>query len=721
MSFLAPWFLSGFAALAVPIIIHLWQRKRVVKVPFSTLRFLKIVAARTSRSAKIENLLLLLLRCLIFALIILAAARPVVSTETTRLFGGNVPRTIALVIDQSMSMTYKSGDGSRLERAKRQAQTVIDDLKPGDEVAVIAVGDQPRLLIAEPTVDHGAARQAIEGMQATEARTDFGGGLGEARKAVGKALRGMKQIFLFTDNQDSGWQFDRAAVFDEVWKKTGAKLVVVTPDDLNAVNAAVTKVRFDSPFAASGSMARGAATVDNRSAAPLRDLLEIKLAGDRVIQKPVEAAAGSAAEIPFEFQTPTILGRWTEGTAALSGDNLPGDDRHYFVLPVYQTPRVLIVEQGIGPERARSGFYLRTAMTAGAAGAPLKTVSPAELDDLPIEPFSAVFLAGVSNISDRSAVRLDRYLESGGTVVLFPSSEMDFGSIARFEFLPAKPEKIVELPVGRLPARAIEPQHPLFTNSWDANTPFPALPQRKMAEWKLNANGRVLLTLGDNLPFIIYGDRGTGRVIIVNASPDRAWGDLPLTPAFLPLVQQIGRLSMARTGREANVFVGDSVPAPLSLPRDQALSIKNPKGDLSPVPPGAALLERAEAAGFYEVSSATEGVLHQFAVNVDPRETNLTPITEDALAAIVPHERVVGVDALRLWLAQSRGLAPLWPLLLVLALLAFAGESIYSNFLASKRAQGDEEHIKTGRLNKRRAGQPFREAVNAEEHVEAKS
>jgi hypothetical protein len=360
-------------------------------------------------------------------------------------------------------------------------------------------------------------------------------------------------------------------------------------------------------------------------------------------------------------------------------------------------------------------------MTAGAAGAPIKTISPAELDELPIEPFSAIFLAGVSNISDRSAVRLDRYLESGGTVVLFPSNEMDLSAIARLEFLPAKPEKIIELPVGRLPARAIEPQHPLFTNSWDANTPFPALPQRKMAEWKLNANGRVLLTLGDNLPFIIYGDRGTGRVIIVNASPDRAWGDFPLTPAFLPLVQQIGRLSMARTGREANVFVGDAVPAPLSLPRDQALSIKNPRGDVAPVAPGAALLERAEMAGFYEVSSATEGVLHQFAVNVDPRETNLTPITEDALIAIVPHERVVGVDALRLWLAQSRGLAPLWPLLLLLALLAFIGESIYSNFLASKRSQGDEEHIKTGRLNKRRAGQPFREAVNVEERVEAKS
>jgi hypothetical protein len=78
MTFLTPWLLYGFAALAVPVIIHLWQRKKVVVLPFGTLRFLKLIAAKTNRSAKIENLLLLLLRCLFFALIIAAAARPVV-------------------------------------------------------------------------------------------------------------------------------------------------------------------------------------------------------------------------------------------------------------------------------------------------------------------------------------------------------------------------------------------------------------------------------------------------------------------------------------------------------------------------------------------------------------------------------------------------------------------------------------------------------------------
>jgi len=716
MSFLTPWLLYGFSLLAVPIVIHLWQRKRIVHVPFSTLRFLKIVAARTSRSAKIENLLLLLLRCLIVALVIAAAAKPVVSTEATKFFGGNVPRSIALVIDQSMSMGYKGGDEIRLARAKQQAQAVIDDLKAGDEVAVIAVSDRPKMLVAEPTVDHAVARQAVDSVQLTESKTDFSSGLREARKAIGKKVHGVKQIFLFTDNQEGGWQFDQSGVFDDAWKQMSPKLVVVRPDDLSPVNSAVTKVRFDTPFVSSGTLARGVATVENHSSAPFRDLLDIKISGDRVTQKPVEAAPGSSVEVPFEFQTPTVSGRWVQGTASLSGDNLPADDKFYFSLPIFQPPRVLIVEQGDGPEKARPGFFLRKALSAGVASAPIKTITPNELDELPVEPYSAVFLAGVPNVSDRSSVRLERYIESGGTVVLFPSDQTDLGSIGRLEWLPAKPTKVQELPIGRLAARPLEPQHPLFTNSWDANTPFPALPQRKMLAFDLNKDGRVLLTLGDNLPFILYGQHGTGRVIIVNASPDRAWGDFPLTPAFLPLVQQIGRLSMSRTGKDATFSVGDPVPAPLSLPRDQQLTLKTPHGAMIPLQSGGALVDYADQAGFYQVLSATEGEVHQFAVNIDGREANLDPISDDALQKIVGHENVIGLDALRVWLAQSRGLKPLWPLLLVLALLLYAGESIYSNLLAKHRAQGEEAHIKTGRLNKRRFGQPFRAAENAGEN-----
>ena len=717
MPFLSPWMLYSLAALAAPVLIHLWQRRRVVQIPFSTLRFLRLAAAKTSRSSRIEHVLLLLFRCLVLALLGLAAARPVIPEKTARLFGGDVARTAVLTVDNSMSMNVRIDGRTRLESAKKLALAVVDALKPGDSVAVMAVGDRAVPMIAEPTVDHQVARRMIESIQPGETRSDFPSAFREAVKIVARESRGVRELFLFTDSQESAWRFEPEKVFDDAWKKSNFRTVIVRPDDFDAPNAAVREVKIKSPFVTPGAPVGGVAVVENFSDHPLQDLLEIRLDGERVAQKPVDLAPGASVEVPFDFQAPAFNGRWARGIAAIEGDNLPEDDKFFFTVPVYQTPRVLIVEgQQSGADRLHSGYYLRKALSAGEPGSapqPPRVISERQLDDTAVESFSAVFLADIAGLSDRALVRLDRYLQAGGTVVIFPGDLAGPAAFARIDFLPAKPKAVRELPPGRLATRVNEPGHPLFANAWDSGTPFPALPQRKLIDWEPAPGAKALITFSNNSPFLIYGVRGPGRVIIVNASADRAWGDFPLSPAFLPLVQQIARLSSEQAGEQAAGFaVGDALPATAGIPQDQALTVKYPDNSIKQLPPAerAQLVDRAEQIGFYEVGSAMEGTLRVFAVNTDRRESNLRAIRPAPLAKIVPSDPVSGLENLKTWLARSRGSVPLWPLLLLLALVAFAAEAILANLMARTRSQGDSERIKTGRLNKRRIGVAFRPA-----------
>ena len=702
----------------------------MVQIPFSTLRFLKIVAARTSRTSKVENLLLLLLRCALFLLLILATARPVMLAKTAKIFGGEVPRTVVLVLDNSMSMGYRTGDRTRLDAAKADAMALFEDLKQGDRVAVIAASNRAELLVAEPTIDRAVARKAVEGIQPTQTRGDLSIALREARKIAAHAERGIRQVFLFTDNQEAGWRpvmNNPGSVFDEVWKQAELKLVVVRPDELAAINASVKQVSIKTPFLAAGSTVRGVATVENISTAPLHDLLAIDIGGERVAQRPIDLPPGASGDLAFEFPAPAAAGHWAKGSARISGDNLAADDQFSFTVPVYQQPQVLIVEgQALGPERLRSGFYLRKALAARPEVAGInaltatRSISSKQLDDTPADSFSAVILADSGKLSERSVVRLDRFLEGGGTVVLFPGDLGGIDGYDNLDFLPAKPTALRALDAGRQPVKIVDPSHPLFANAWDAETPFPALPQQKMLNWKLGQDAKILVTLsgtGSTLPFLIAGEKGPGHVLIVNATADRTWGDLPLTPAFLPLVQQIARLSASQLGRQLNFTVGDPLPMPPNLPRDQAIKVTSPDGSIRNLPAGPRerLLERTEQPGIYEVTVGTQSVM--FAVNVDPSESNLRPIAATALEKLVPLDQVAGVEALKQWLARSRGLVPLWPLLLGLALLVFCAEALLSNVMARRRAQGDEQHIKTGRLNRRRAGVQFRTPGVAEEEV----
>ena len=728
--FLAPWMLYGLAALSVPIVIHLWQRRRVVQIPFSTLRFLKIVAARTSRTSKIENFLLLLLRCALFILLVLAAARPVMLAKSARIFGGEVPRTVILVIDNSMSMGLRTGDRTRLDAAKQHALAVFEDLKQGDRVAVITANTHGELLVAEPTIDRAVARKAVEGVHLTQLRSDFSAALREARNIAAHTDRGIREIFLFTDNQESGWRSvisNPTSVFDAAWKQSEPRLIVVRPDDQAALNATVKQVSIKTPFLAPGATVRGVATLENISSAPLHDLLTVEIGGERVAQRPADLPPGGFADLEFEFPAPPAAGRWAKGVAHISTDYLPADDRFSFTVPVFQQPRILIVEgQAIGPERLRSGFYLRKALAArpenssSATGTPTRTISTQQLDDTALDETSAVFLADCGKLSDRSIVRLDRFLDAGGMVVLFPGDLTGLSGFSNLDFLPGKPASIRTLEAGRQPVKIVQPSHPLFTNAWDGDTPFPALPQQRMLDWAAGPESKTLVTLtgGSNtLPFVITSERGAGCVLFVNASADRTWGDFPLSPAFLPLVQQIARLSASQLGRQLSFIVGDSLPLPPNLPKNQPVRITLPDGTIHNLPATRrdSFLERAEQAGIYEISAGNETAV--LTVNTDPEESDLRPIALATLEKLVSHDELVGLEALKQWLAQTRGLVPLWPLLLGLALLVFCAEAVLSNVMAGRRAQGDEPHIKTGRLNRPRAGVHFRAPGVAEEET----
>jgi len=76
LSFNAPVMLLGLLAAGIPVVLHLLNKSRSPIVPFSTLRFLKITAMKTSRRRQLQHWLLLLLRMAVFALIAVSVAQP---------------------------------------------------------------------------------------------------------------------------------------------------------------------------------------------------------------------------------------------------------------------------------------------------------------------------------------------------------------------------------------------------------------------------------------------------------------------------------------------------------------------------------------------------------------------------------------------------------------------------------------------------------------------
>src|SRR4051812_47251075 len=114
--FLAPFMLLGLAAIAVPIVIHLLNNRRVQRMRWAAMRFLRASVERNKRRLRIEDILLLVVRCAIVALLALALARPVLKSARASLLGRNAV-TAVIVIDQSYSMSATDGVTSRFDLA----------------------------------------------------------------------------------------------------------------------------------------------------------------------------------------------------------------------------------------------------------------------------------------------------------------------------------------------------------------------------------------------------------------------------------------------------------------------------------------------------------------------------------------------------------------------------------------------------------------------------
>lgn len=125
MRFVYPEFLWAFLALAIPVIIHLFNFRRYKTLYFSSLQFLKFVDQQTRSTQKLKHYLVLALRVLFLSALIFAFAQPYIPAENNTAKGGK--SIIAIYVDNSFSMTAKGTEGELISEAREFARKIIQD------------------------------------------------------------------------------------------------------------------------------------------------------------------------------------------------------------------------------------------------------------------------------------------------------------------------------------------------------------------------------------------------------------------------------------------------------------------------------------------------------------------------------------------------------------------------------------------------------------------
>jgi hypothetical protein len=695
MMFLNPLVLLGLVAAAIPLIIHLFNFRRPKKVDFSSLAFLKELQKSTMQRVRIKQWLLLLLRTLALACLILAFARPTLTGGLAGTLGGRANSSIAIVVDNSLSMTLRDAQGNYLDQARDMAAGLVDQTEPGDEIFVLATADNTSAVPAAYK-NKAPALDALAELTTRTGATTTARAIARAAALLDDAAHLNKEIYVLSDLQRStlldSTQID---VPDEI------RTVLLPVGERTFGNVAITDVRVASRIVEVGQPARVEATLVNYGSDPIQGYVaSLYLGGKRVAQATADLEPGNETPVVFAV-TPQQRG-WLAGEVQIEDDDFVRDNIRYFALNVPEQRRLLIV-RGEGQRTDYVELALSSQLTQGRVTFDVTTIDDSALAATALGGYDAVVLVGPRDLSSGEVAALTRYVNGGGGLLLFPNEAAQapdynalLGGLGGGTFSGFSGS----LGSGGIIASfdRVDLEHPLFEGVFDRPGQRGAVesPDIYYAMNYSPSSGteQTLIQLSNGFPFLQELRYGSGAVFVVATAPDVRWSDLPVRGLFIPLLyRSIYYLSSGVAVQGEQLIAGR--PSELRLTGvsdDEPLRLVGPNGEeFTPEQRslfGAVLLQTdatLNTPGLYEVR-AGETLVRRIAFNLDNRESDLhvyapEEAAEQLAEATGASVRVLDTaggnadDVVSAIQAERTGVE-LWNVFLMLALLFLVAEML---------------------------------------------
>lgn len=660
------WMLPWMAAAAVPILIHLWSRRRYREVTWAAMQYLMAALRKRRRRLLLQEWLLLLLRTAVVLLIVLAVAEPYVQHSAFPMSLGRLTHRV-LVLDASYSMAYRPDDKTRFEHAQQLAARIVRQASPGDAFTLVLMAAPPRLVVGKPAFEPGEMLQEIERLAVLHTTADVPATLAMVDELVQRVARetprlARHEVLFLTDLGRPGWATPAgAAGYAQQMRARAAalaaraSLAVLDVGQKAVDNAALTDLLPSEAVAIVGRGMRFQASLRNFTAtAQPRRVVELLVDGQAVQQQAVDLGPGATASAAFDYIFPAAGDHVVE--ARLDRDRLEVDNHRYLVLPVREAIRTLCID---GHPSARpfggTADYLRAALApdAEAAAGAVRARVAAEnaLSERDLRRYDCVLLCNVGQFTPGEAKILAAYAGQGGNLVFFLgdrvlperyNAELG-GGHGTAAILPARLGPLVDQPQDRL--NPLDYQHPAlraFRGNPLAGLLTTLVAKHYRLEVPANSPARTVLALANGDPLIVEQAVGQGRVVLVATSADLSWTKMPLLPSFVPLVQELLAWCVAGQTQHRNFEVGQPLEgtAPASA-AGAAVALLRPDGaretltlaaDASAAGlPGWSYAETT-LSGIYRIQDdKSAGAGRPLAVSVNTAESDLTPVTADEL------------------------------------------------------------------------------------------
>ena len=717
-------FLGGLAAATVPVLLHLLMQGKPKVIEFPAVMFILQKIETHRRNYRLKQILLLVMRILLFALLGLALARPMlklgdglpffsrspdgfVAQLVTTLGTQDAPIAAAIVIDTSIRMNYIAENKTRLEEAQEFARWILRQIPQNSSVAILSC--EPESPVFQ--VDTLAAEGAIDRLRITPMGRPVAEAVQSAAALLAESPHEQRELYVLSDLAQPGWDIP---VSSDALLRLDGETFLVDVSALEPSNSSFRKLTLTPETPVADSPIRMEVEVAHFGPATTKTI-ELVLIGDANDPSAETVRMSRTVDFPGGISQQSIPMPLTGGMDAgtqqgkfrfSTPDALPMDDQIWFTLSVQQPQKVLIFAQ---PPVSESSLYLRKALELIPFAIETKPISDlARMTMTELQEYRAVVLLDPDppSLSPGTWKKLADYAADGYGVGTFlgprANSLASFNDPVATEVLGAKLLREALNPDGVWIVPGMSPVFTPFRSipGWTLDRfPWSALPVFRYWELgELSLRAEVVARFADDRPAIIAQTLGRGRTVMVTtpvsetAETVRFWNNLTrgaVEYMWVMLAEGIGKYLVGIGSQTSNFTVGEPVvlrPNVQTLPASCLLG--TPQGKSQRITPDPIrreiVIPTTTEPGNYTVRSGGLGQTLNlgFSANIPANATVLQRVDRTVL------DRLFGADAYKVvrtpqeivfGTARRRVGQEIYALIMLLLACIFATEYVFAN------------------------------------------
>lgn len=617
MLFAFPTFLFALFALAIPILIHLFQLRRYKKIVFSDIRFLKQITEQNQKQRNIKEWIILAARCLALACLVFAFAKPFIPLNNRTI--NKSSKVVSVFIDNSFSMSQQNKEGQLLEVAKHKARDIVSYYGDNDLFQILTndfEGKHQRLIEKKDFLLY------LDEVKISNQTKQFDKIIARQKQAFETESNSNKIVYIISDLQQN--QFQQLAAIDTSLQ---VNFIQIKPNVSN--NISIDSAWIEQPLILPNTNTFLLVKISNYGNTEITDVpLVFKIDNVQKGIANISCKANSSAEVQLQFSLNDA--QYHQAELSLLDNPVVFDDKLYLTLKAYSNQNIIAIN---------ANKYIQNVYGIDE-NYKLQSFNSNTIDYSSFNNASCIVLNEVADVSSGLQTELQKYINNGGVALIIPSASANDLPKTNTFLQQLNAPKLIAVSNQNLNVSRINVFDDVFKNVFSkipeiAN--WPNLSKNYAMQLNSGIKGYHIATLNNDAPFIFKSRYGKGFVYLLSTPLQNDWCNFTTHALFVPFMLRLPLVNK----QSGSLYYNMDKPVNYAFDKNtnsKVVYLKDKKDEIAfdvnnNESKSTANISGIKQAGSYQVFEKNKtDLLATISFNLNRNESNLKIIADDSLS-----------------------------------------------------------------------------------------